>query len=256
MRQRVRALARLGHTLLHVLHGTAIVLLCFPRLDQAARHERIRWFAAKLLRVLGVQRVVDGVLHAGPTLLAANHVSWLDIAAIHSVCPHARFVSKADVQGWPVICRLIDSAGTLYIERGRKRDALRVGHLMAQALQRGETVPVFPEGTIGDGHTLLPFHANLLQAAIAVGSPVQPAVLRYSDGTHAVSPAAAYVGKTTLLQSVWRIACAERLTVRLRLLPPVGTRHAERRALAQRLQEEIGSGLPAADSLDGARNAC
>jgi 1-acyl-sn-glycerol-3-phosphate acyltransferase len=34
--------------------------------------------------------------------VVANHISWLDIMAVHAVCPEARFVSKADVQHWPL----------------------------------------------------------------------------------------------------------------------------------------------------------
>ncbi|MEW6704610.1 MAG: lysophospholipid acyltransferase family protein [Pseudomonadota bacterium] len=239
----LRALARLALTVLHALHGVAIVLLAFRRMDRAARHARIRWWADKMLRVMGVRRVVEGMPHTGATLLAANHVSWLDIVALHSVCPQARFVSKADVKHWPLINRLVDAADTLYIERERKRDAMRVVHQIAEALKRGEMVAVFPEGTTGDGHALLPFHANLLQAAIAVEAPVQPVALRFSEPGHKVSPAAAYVGDTTLLQSVWRIACAEALTVHLRLLPALGTRHADRRALAERVRESIAESL-------------
>jgi len=238
----LRALGRLARLLLHVLRGLAIARR-LPRLDEAARHERIRWWAGELLALLGVERVVEGTAPAGAMLLAVNHVSWLDIVAVHSVCPQARFVSKADVRGWPVIRTLVDAADTLYIERERKRDALRVVHQVAEALRRGETVAVFPEGTTGDGHALLPFHANLLQAAIAAGSPVQPVALRFSQPGHAVSPAVAYVGDTTLLQSVWRIACAERLSVRVCLLPPVEAPQADRRALAEQLRQRIARRL-------------
>ena len=89
----LRGLARLALTVLHALHGVAIVLAGLHRKPEAERHARIRWWAAKMLRVMGVQRVVQGAPHPGATLIAANHVSWLDIVAIHSVCPHARFVS-------------------------------------------------------------------------------------------------------------------------------------------------------------------
>lgn len=243
MLRSLRALVRLARTVLHVLHGVAIVLGGLHRQPEAARHERIRWWATKMLRVMGVERAVEGVPHAGATLIAANHVSWLDIVAIHSVCPHARFVSKADVKHWPVIHHLVSAAGTLYIERERKRDALRVVHQMAEALRQGQTVAVFPEGTTGDGQALLPFHANLLQAAIAVEAPVQPVALRFSDPANRVSPSAAYVGDTTLVQSVWRIACAQGLTVHVSLLPAIGARHADRRALAERVQGEIAARL-------------
>jgi 1-acyl-sn-glycerol-3-phosphate acyltransferase len=140
--------------------------------------------------------------------------------------------------GWMVAC-----GGTLFIERERKRDALRVVHQVAQALKAGETVAVFPEGTTGDGHALLPFHANLLQAAISTEVPVQPIALRYSDDRDAVSAAVAYVGDTSLVQSFWWIVRAEGLRVRVQMLLPEGTRHLDRRALAERLQAQIGSAL-------------
>ena len=176
----------------------------------------------------------------------ANHVSWLDIAAIHAVAPQARFVSKADVLAWPLLGWLISGAGTLFIERERKRDALRVVHQVAEALQAGDTVAVFPEGTTGDGATLLPFHANLLQAAIATGTPVQCVALRYSDPAHRFSPAVQFLGETTLLQSVWRIAVGRRACACMcDLLLPQGARHADRRALAEHLRAQIHAQLHA-----------
>jgi len=239
----LRGAWRLLRVVAHALRGLAIVLLLFPRAGRAARHAHIQRWSQRLLQVAGIELEVVGGFHAGATLLAANHVSWLDIVVIHAVCPRARFVSKADVKRWPLLWRLIDAADTLYIERERKRDAMRVVHQMAEALQQGHTVAVFPEGTTGDGHALLPLHANLLQAAIATGTPVQPVALRFSEPGHAVSPAAAYVGDTTLMQSAWRIACARGLTARVRVRPPLGTRHAERRRLAELLREELERGL-------------
>lgn len=239
----LRSAWRLLRAVLHGAHGVLVVLWVFPRLDGAARRERIRWWSARMLRVLGIELVVDGSFRPGAKLVIANHVSWLDILAVHAVCPEARFVSKADVQRWPLVGRLVDAGSTLYIERERKRDALRVVHQIAEALQAGDTVAAFPEGTTGDGETLLPFHANLLQAAIATGIPVQPVALRYSDATHAVSRAAQWLGDTTLAGSVWKLACAERLAVRVRVLPAEGSRHADRRALSEHLRAQIAEAL-------------
>jgi 1-acyl-sn-glycerol-3-phosphate acyltransferase len=233
--------------LLHGLHGLAIVLWRFPRHDVAQRQARIRWWSAKLLRLLGLSLHVQGIApRAGAKLVVANHVSWLDIASIHAVVPEAHFVSKADVKGWPLIGRLVAGAGTLFIEREKKRDALRVVHQMAEALQAGDTVAVFPEGTTGEGRPLLPFHANLLQAAIATATPVQPVLLRYFDATHSVSPLVTFVGDTTLAQSFWRIVCAESLAVEVRVLLPEATAHADRRALAEHLRQTIEAELPRA----------
>ena len=237
----LRAAWRLAHATVHALHGAALVAWRFPAIDEAQRRHYIGWWSAKLLRVLGLRLTTDGVCASYPVLVAANHVSWLDVAAIHASAPHVRFVSKADVLGWPVLGRMVRGAGTLFIERDRKRDALRVVHQVAEALQRGETVAVFPEGTTTDGHALLPFHANLLQAAISRATPVQPVALRYSDARHAVSPAANF--PTTLADSLRRIAFADGLRVAVRWLPPEPTDGAQRRELAQGLQAVIDDAL-------------
>jgi 1-acyl-sn-glycerol-3-phosphate acyltransferase len=238
-----RAAWRLLRGVVHGLHGLGIVLVRFPALDALRRQPLIQWWARKMLRTMGIALEVEGGPHPGGTLLVANHISWLDIMAVHAVCPRARFVSKADVRSWPLLSRLVDAGGTLYLERERKRDALRVVHAMAQALTAGDAVAVFPEGTTSDGHALLPFHANLLQAAIATGTPVQPVALRFSDRRDAVSRAVEFVGDTTLLQSLWRVASGEGVVARVRFLPPLPSSGADRRALAALLRDRIGVAL-------------
>ena len=237
------ALWRVLRVLAHVLLGMAVMALRFPSLDAAGRARRIAWWSAGLLRAIGVGLQVRGTPRPGASLLLANHVSWLDVAALHAAVPHARFVAKADVLHWPLLGWLVAGAGTLFIERERKRDALRVVHAMAEALQSGQTVAVFPEGTTGPGPELLPFHANLLQAAIATATPIQPAVLRFADPDHRFSPAVQFVGETTLLQSLWRVATARGLVVHVELLLSQATAHADRRALAAHLQVLMGECL-------------
>jgi 1-acyl-sn-glycerol-3-phosphate acyltransferase len=125
----------------------------------------------------------------GPVLLVANHISWLDIVVLHAA-RHCRFVSKAMCKRWPLIGTLATGAGTLYIERESRRDAMRVVHHMADALQAGDILAVFPEGTTSDGISLLPFHANLIQAAVSAGAPVQPVALRFIDAHRPDQPGA------------------------------------------------------------------
>lgn len=243
MTRRLRATGRVVRTVLHALHGLAVAVVLFPRLDPDARRERVRWWSRKLFDVLDIALRVDGVAHPEARLLVANHVSWLDIAAIHAVAPHARFVSKADVKRWPLLNRLIDAGGTLYIERERVRDAMRVVHQMAESMQRGETVAIFPEGTTSDGTGVLPFHANLLQAAVSTRACVQPVALRFSDAAHAVSPAPAYTADATLARSLWAVACTDGLQARVAFVAPVQAGDLSRRALAERLREAIVQAL-------------
>ncbi len=241
---------RITRTLVHLLHGIAVMALRFPSLDAHGRQQRIGWWSAGLLRVLGVRLQARGAPRPGAKLIVANHVSWLDIAAIHATCPEARFVSKADVLRWPLLGWLIRGAGTLFIERERKRDALRVVHQMAASLQAGDSVAVFPEGTTTLGPELLPFHANLIQAAIATATPVQAVSLRFDEPGQRFSLAVTYVGDTTMLQSMWRVACSGDLVVDVQWLPAQASAHADRRALAERLRQTLHDTLH--DSAEGA----
>jgi 1-acyl-sn-glycerol-3-phosphate acyltransferase len=217
----------------------AIVALRFPMLDAEARASKVQWWSAKVLRLMGITLRIEGKPRPGAALLVSNHVSWLDIAVIHAACPHARFVSKADVLRWPLLGWLIKSVGTLFIERERKRDAVRVVHEVAAALGRGDTVAIFPEGTTGAGETVLPFHANLLQAAIGCQVPVQAVALRYHEPGERFSTSACYINQMTLVHSMWRVVSAKGLGVELRFLLSEGSRHADRRALAAHLRDEI-----------------
>ena len=240
----LRAAWRLLNVGVQLAGGLVICATVFPFIGAGQRLQHVGRWSRRTLRALGIGLVAKGTVHPGATLFVANHVSWLDILAINAVQP-VRFVSKADVRAWPVLGWLVECGGTLFIERERKRDALRVVHLVAEALRAGEKIAVFPEGTTSVGHAVLPFHANLLQAAIATETPVQPVVLRFADAREPVSPAAAFIGEQTLAASLWAVLNAKGMVAHVELLPAQGTRHLDRRALAAKLQGEIAAALDA-----------
>ena len=205
---------KLARALVHALAGLFTILLVFPRLPQAQRDLRVQAWSTEMLTCLGIRLVMRGQPVAiGPVLLAANHISWLDITSLHAA-RHCRFVSKADVKHWPLIGRLATGAGTLFIERESRRDAMRVVHHMAERLGAGDVLAIFPEGTTSDGVSLRPFHANLFQAAIAADAPVQPVALQFIDqATGQRSLAPCYIDDDTLLGSVWRTLCTPGIAV-------------------------------------------
>ena len=246
MRRHVRASVRLLRLSTHIAVGLVTVLLRFPSLTAAQQSARVQVWAGEMLRRIGVELQVRGTPPAhGPVLLVANHISWLDILAMHAA-RHCRFVSKSDVKHWPLLGRLATAAGTLYIERASRRDALRVVHTMRESLLDGDVLAVFPEGTTSNGIALLPFHANLLQAAISADAPVLPVGLRFIDrATGANSQAASYVGDETLTGSLWRTLCAEGLVAVVHYGTPQQAAGRDRRTWADDLR----------DAVDGLRRA-
>lgn len=237
---RGRSALRLARAIGHMVVGVFTIVLRFPFLTQAQREIRVQVWSRGLLLRLGIHLQVSGDANLpGPLLLVANHISWLDIAALHAA-RFCRFVSKADVRRWPLIGALAHGAGTLFIERASRRDAHRMVHHMANSLRAGDVLAVFPEGTTSDGVSLLPFHANLLQSAIAAEAAVQPVALLFLDGDSGMpTTAPSYVGDDTLLQSVWRTLRTPRITVCIHFGKPQTAQGRNRREWARDLQAEV-----------------
>ena len=238
-RVHVRAIAcwRLMRVLTHMLGGMWTILLVFPRLSSEQQEMRVQVWATTMLARFGIDLVVVGQApEGGPVLLAANHISWLDIVVIHAA-RHCRFVSKAELRRWPLVGVLARGAGTLFIERESRRDAMRVVHHMAERLRAGDVLAIFPEGTTSDGVSLLPFHANLFQAAISADAPVLPMALRFVDrvtGEHSLAPC--YIGDDTLIGSMWRTLCSPGISAVLTFGEPQRAKGRDRRAWATDLQ--------------------
>jgi 1-acyl-sn-glycerol-3-phosphate acyltransferase len=212
----LRALVKFFRIIGWVLRGYWEVRTTFPKLSDDQQARAVEAWARGMLAIMGIEVRRVGQPASGPVLMAANHISWLDILVMHAAC-HCRFVAKSEIRSWPLVGVLTTGGGSLYIERGSKHDAMRVVHQMAEALQRGEVLAVFPEGGTGDGVTLLPFHANLLQAAISVDAPIQPVALQFLDAqTQQVSFAPCYRHDDTLVSSLWRTLCAPPLLAQVR----------------------------------------
>ena len=215
-------------------------MVLFPRLTKPGRDRHVQAWARTLLKRLDVQvRVVGTPPQAGPLMLVSNHISWVDIVALHAIC-HCRFVAKADVRRWPAIGTLATGGGTLYVERESRRDAMRVVHHMAQALRDGDIFAVFPEGTTGDGDSVLPFHANLIQAAISADAPVQAVAIHFVDAKSGRSSrAVSYTGDESLVSSIWRTLAAQPLCAVVSFGRVQRADGRDRRTLAQELRREI-----------------
>jgi 1-acyl-sn-glycerol-3-phosphate acyltransferase len=235
---------RLLRVVLHLFAGLLTCALVFPRVDAAGRTARIHRWSVKLLALCGVRVEIIGDTHPAPrALIVANHVSWLDIFVINSLLP-CRFVAKSDIRDWPLIGWLCDRAGTIFISRGRVRDVRRIYQGLVASLHAGEHVAFFPEGTTAAQGCLLPFHANLFEAAIEARVPVQPFAVRYRDADGQFHAAADFTGDMTFAQSMLAILRARKITAQLLTMPVIETSSAShRRELAAAARQAIAAAL-------------
>ena len=232
-----------------LLGGLATVLLVFPVTGERFHRGAIRRWSAMLVAVCGIAVRVRAHPGAQPlqalapgSLLVANHISWMDIFIVDSRCP-VSFVAKAEIADWPLVGTLVARTHNLFIERGRRHAVHRMIERLVQALGAGARVAVFPEGTTSDGRRLLPFHANLVEAAVRAGAPVVPLGLRYTepDGTHA--EAIEYVGDTTFVQSLLRIMARPRIVCELQLFAPIAQPGLSRHDIVERARATLAQGL-------------
>jgi 1-acyl-sn-glycerol-3-phosphate acyltransferase len=123
---------------------------------------------------------VSGQEHipAGAALFAGNHISYMDIAVLHSLVP-ASFVAKAEVGRMPVFGAMTWVNGTILVDRGAKnpREILRQIGLMGERLARGHPVILFAEGTsTDDGSKVQPFKGVLFKG-LRPATPIVPFTL-------------------------------------------------------------------------------
>ena len=225
--------------------GAAVLILrfVFPRATAERRRALVAWWAGKLLRIVGIAVEVEGdppPAGASGAMVAANHVSWLDIFALQAV-RSTRFVAKSEVRDWPLAGWIAERAGTLFIRRGFRREAARTNEHVQAALGAGDCVGIFPEGTTTEGDALLKFHASLFEPAVTRGANVHPCAIRYLHADGSLCRAVAYVGELSFMQSLGLAIRQRGVVVRIRFAPRVETAGRSRREVAAAAHAQIAS---------------
>ena len=227
----------------HALTAALILRLVFPRAAPARRRALVGWWAAKLLRIVGVGVQVEGEPPPGtgaPAMIAANHVSWLDIFALQSVRP-TRFVAKSEVRDWPLAGWIAERSGTLFIRRGIRRDTARINSLVQSALVQGDCVGIFPEGTTTEGDALLKFHSSLFEPAVANRTMLHACAIRYEHADGSLCRAIAYVGELSFMQSLGLVIRQRGVVVRVRFAGAITAGDMPRRELAAVARVRVAS---------------
>ena len=239
----MRAL-RWTRMLAHALAAAFILRLVFPRVDARRRRRLIAWWSSKLVRIMGVELRVHGEPPSASeegAMIAANHVSWLDIFVISGVRP-TRFIAKSEIRDWPLAGWIAERAGTIFIRRERRRDTARINERVHAAMLQGDCVGLFPEGTTTEGDRLLKFHSSLFEPAVANGARVHPCAIRYERPDGSLARVMAFVGEISFMQSLALAIRQRGIVARVAFAQPVDTVGSGRRDVA-RLTEERVAGL-------------
>lgn len=227
----------------HAASAALLLALVFPRVSPLARRRLVRWWSAKLVRIVGIGVHVAGAPppeRGEAAMIAANHISWIDIFVVMSVRP-ARFIAKSEIRDWPVAGWIAERAGTLFIRRARRHDTARINARVHDALAQGDCVGLFPEGTTTEGEALLHFHTSLFEPAVANAATLHPAAIRYENADGSRCTAVAYVGEMSFMESMTRVIGARGVTARLAFAQPLAAAGMDRRGAARIAHERIAT---------------
>ena len=220
---------------IHLAIGLSACALVVPFSGSITKENLVRWWSGAMLRICQVEVCLFNDSNGASddhVLVVANHVSWLDIFLLNSFRP-CHFVAKADIRAWPILGWLSDQAGTIFIARGKQREVRRIYEGLVHQITDGKRIAFFPEGTTATQGSILPFHANLFEAAIEAKVPIQAFSIRYLNAKGALHHAVDFTGDMTFAESMNLILRGGKITAELRQLPLISTEAAHRREVAQ-----------------------
>jgi len=156
------------------------MVACTPGL--ARRWRWLGWLARRLLALTGAGPTVEGIERipaAGSVVVVANHSSYLDGLVLVSVLPRpVAFVAKQELRANFFARVFLSRLGCLFVERFDRARGAEDARQVTERLRHGDSLAIFPEGTLHRMPGLLPFHLGAFLAAVQSGAPVVPVTLR------------------------------------------------------------------------------
>lgn len=191
---------------------------------------------------LGLRVISEGTPLTGHVLYVSNHVTWLDIFALGGAAP-AVFVSRDDVEGWPVMGWAASLNDTIFVARHLRREAHGQADRVRQALAAGRAVALFPEGTTEGGHEVLPFRPSLFASLFPPLDRVrvQPVAVDYG----ALADEVAWIGEEPAGANARRVLSRKgTIPVVLRFLAPIDPHQSgDRKLIAAQSRAEVVESL-------------
>jgi len=216
----------------------------------ATQRECAEWLRETCTRGLAAIHAELQVQGTPPTrgMIVSNHLSYLDILCYSAATPCV-FVSKAEVEEWPIFGKYARWSGSVFVRRHDRGDAARANASVGESLLNGVPVVLFPEGTTTDGHRVLRFHSTMLQPAIDTGAPITACSIHYELDDGDPSRDVAWWGDMTLLPHVWKLMSKQTIRARIVFGTPF-IPHGGRKELSHVLHEQVvrlGRGVDATD---------
>ena len=188
--------------------------------------------------IVGARVTIVGTPLRRDVFFIANHISWIDILSLAGASGTA-FVAKQELSDVPVIGWLCRLNRTVFVKRENRVGVAEQINALKEALADNWSVTIFPEGTVTDGHSLLPFKSSMISVLEPPppGVMVQPVVLDYGENSEEIG----WVGEENGLHNAKRIMARRgSFPLTLHYLEPFSPAdYHGRKAIAAKAREEI-----------------
>ena len=175
----------------------------------------------------------------------SNHISWIDILALAGASGTA-FVAKAELADVPIVGWLSTLNRTVFVKRENRLGVAQQINDLREALSDNWSVTVFPEGTVTDGQSLLPFKTSMMRVLEPPPREVlvQPVMLDYGE----IAEWIGWVGDETGLNNAKRVlARSGTFKLRIHFLEPFSPSDFRgRKAIGAEARRRIEEALVAA----------
>lgn len=183
----------------------------------------LRRLGVLFFRLHGSEILRDGVAESRPSyVVVSNHQSMADVPVLCHLPWEMKWLAKAELFRTPLVGTMMRLAGDIPVDRRRYASIAAAVRRARSTLEAGGSLMVFPEGTRSTDGRLAPFRRGAFGLAIRSGVPILPVAV---DGSLACLP-----------RGTWRFGPAT--AVRLRIFPPIETRHLQRRDVGA-LRDEV-----------------
>lgn len=158
-----------------------------------------RW-ATKILTELNFDvKIINSASTENKTIFVGNHISFLDIIVLIYANPRIVFISKAEVEKWPILGPAAKKAGTIFVKRNSVKSRANTKRKIVEIVDTFASVHIagFPSGTTQLHETLM-WRKGLFEIAEASDVPIQSFRIFYSPLREC-----AYIDQDNLLKSIY-----------------------------------------------------
>lgn len=128
--------------------------------------------------LMGFNIIQKGEPDKEAQLIVINHQSLLDIVTLEALHPgNLCWITKKEIRKIPLFGHIVEAPKMIAIEREDKRSLLKLINDTKDRVSDGRVIAIFPEGTRGDGKTLLKFKGGAKILAQKLNLKVQPIVI-------------------------------------------------------------------------------